>query len=143
MSAMDKFCPIRVVTIDELPQVWVRVSPTIREILSLAADTPWVTADTVYASLLNGKTYLLLCDGHAGEYGVIVSFSQMPTYKVGRVMFAFGVGMREEDSEVFDKWMKMQGCKYVEASVRTESRQRLFGRFGYKYEYTMLRKELK
>lgn len=142
MSAADKFCLIRVVPVSELLSVWIRVKPTIERILALAVDAPWVTPDAVYKSLAAEKSFLLLCDGHDGEYGVVVSFSALPTYKVGRISFAFGRGMRKEDAEVFHAWMKQQGCKYVEASVRTESRQRLFNRFGYRYEYTMLRKDL-
>lgn len=142
MSGADKFCPLRVVPISELPVVWARVRPSVCKVLTLMKDAPWATPALTLKKLLEEKTFLVLCDGPKGEYGVIVAFSQLPTYKVGRILHAFGKGMRKNDVDVFHQWMKLQGCKYVEATVRTESRQRLFKRFGYDYEYTLLRKDL-
>lgn len=142
MSAADKFCSIRVVPVEEIPIVWARVRPSVCKVLSLMVDAPWATPAATLKKLLAEKTFLVLCDGSGGEYGAIVAFSNTPAYKVGRILHAFGRGMRANDVDVFHQWMKMQGCKYVEATVRTGSRQRLFARFGYRYEYTLLRKDL-
>lgn len=142
MSGADKFSALRVVPVEEIPVVWARVRPSVCAVLALMKDAPWATPASTLKKLLEEKTFLVLCDGSRGEYGVIVAFSSTPAYKVGRILHAFGKGMRKNDVAVFHQWMKLQGCKYVEATVRTGSRQRLFARFGYEYEYTLLRKDL-
>lgn len=144
MSAIEQIAPIRVVRVDELPEVWPLIEHSVRRVLSLAGGATWVTPQSTLKALREEKTFLLLFAAHGTKLGIIIEFVQLPGYKLARVLFAFGreMGQLVEEIAIAEEWVKQQGCKYIDASVRTESRARLFSRFGYKPAYTMLRKEL-
>lgn len=144
MSAIEQIAPIRVVPVDELPEVWPRIENAVRAVLSLAGGHSWVTPESTLKALQAEKTFLLLFAARGTELGIVIEFIQMPNYKLARVLFAFGreMGQLVDEIAIAEEWVKLQGCKYIDASVRTESRVRLFSRFGYKPAYTMLRKEL-
>lgn len=143
MSAAEPIPPIRIVRGDELPCVWARIEKSVREILALAGDATWVTPESTYESLRAGKTFLILFAAHGTELGVVFDFVKLPKYKVARVLFAFGkdIDSLGEEIKIAEAWLKQEGCRFVDTTISTPSRARLFARFGYMP--LVLRKELK
>lgn len=76
---------------------------------------------------------------------LVVSIVRFHRFKVMRVLYAFGRRMGDLRTALgeMEAWAKKSmGCRYMEAWVETGARERYFGRFGYKRQYTILRKPL-
>ena len=112
--------------------------------LTLAEANGEADAEDTKRSLLDGRAKLVIMDEDGGTIGCIYVFLHMPKYKIARVLLLFGgpmSRMRSVMDEVEAEWKK-QGCRYSEGCVPTESRARLFSRFGYKPVYQVVRKKL-
>lgn len=127
---------------DEIDQVWELVVPGIAR--ALATSDGEATVEDTKAGLLAGTTQMMLFGGESSWFGVVFQMLAFPQAKIARVLLAFGKNMAEQRQamESAEAWAKGQGCKWVEAWVATESRVRMFGRYGYKPRYAILRKEL-
>ena len=111
---------------------------------ALATSNGEATVDDTLLGLRRGATSLMLFFDGDAYFGVVCQFLVFPQFKIARVLPAFGKNMRQVDYaiEEAEKWAKTQGCKCIEAWVATQSRVRLFSRFGYEPTYTIVRKDL-
>ena len=127
---------------EEVDQVWSLIAPGVARALETSDGE--TDLESTRAALATGRTTLMLFGGEDSYFGVIFQFLTFPKAKVFRIILAFGKRM-EDQRKAFaeaEAWAKRQGCKWVEAWVATESRVRLFGRYGYRPRYTVIRKEL-
>jgi hypothetical protein len=132
---------LRCVEKEEIDVFW----PVIVDGMGRALETSngECTIDDIKAGLTNGTTRLLFLSRNDSYFGMVVQILAFPRFKIARVMLGFGKGICLEKSEwkVAEKWAKEQGCKYLEAWVATESRARMFRRFGFKKTYQIIRSE--
>jgi hypothetical protein len=134
--------PFYIVEPEDLGTIWEHVRPALDCAISLARGE--ATADDFLAGLKAGRTKMILFPSETAEFGIIMQFVQFPRYKVARILLAFGRGMRDVGDAMIEceAWFKSQGCRAVDAWCATDSRVRLFKRFGYGKAYTIIRKEL-
>lgn len=127
---------------EKIPEVWPNISAGIERALltSNGEATPEDTRDGLAA----GRTQLALLNDGEGVLGVVFMILAFPRYKIARVLLLFGTGMKHLRNAIRlgEQWAKSQGCRYVEAWVATQSRARLFSRFGYGPAYAVLRRPL-
>jgi hypothetical protein len=127
---------------EEIDRIWNDIKPEIER--ALATSNGEATAEDTRQGLVRGTTKLILFPSETAAFGVVWQMLAFPKYKIARVLLAFGKNMRDVSVaiETAEQWGKAQGAKYVEAWVATDSRVRLFKRFGYDKTYTIIRKEL-
>lgn len=127
---------------EDIETVWPLVEGGIGRALE-TADGEATVADTKLG-LLAGRTQLYMAYGPEGALGVVFMILAFPQFKIARVLLAFGKNMESvrQSIDAGKAWAKAQGCKHLEAWVATESRERLFRRYGMKRAYTIVRSEL-
>lgn len=127
---------------EEIDRIWDDIRPDIERALATANGEG--DAEHIRMGLRRGTSKLILFPSDTAAFGVVYQMLVFPNYKIARVMLAFGKNMKDVSVaiETAEQWGKSQGAKYVEAWVATESRVRLFKRFGYDKTYTIIRKEL-
>ena len=127
---------------DEIDTIWPDIRPEIER--ALETSNGEATAEDTRLGLVRGSTKLILFPSETAAFGVVWQMLAFPKYKIARVLLAFGKNMPAvaRAIETAEQWGKSQGAKYVEAWVATDSRVRLFKRFGYERTYTIIRKEL-
>jgi len=127
---------------EEIDRIWGDIKVDIER--ALATSHGEGTAEHIRMGLKRGTSKLILFPSDTAAFGVVYQMLGFPNYKIARVMLAFGKNMKDVSVaiETAEQWGKEQGAKYVEAWVATESRVRLFKRFGYDKTYTIIRKEL-
>lgn len=102
------------------------------------------TPEDTRKGLVAGRTRLMLMQDGEANLGVVFMILDFPRMRIARVLLAFGNRMAwlRDAMEVGEQWAKSQGCSAVEGWVATESRARLFSRWGYTPSYTIIRKRL-
>ena len=133
---------IRCMAKEEIESIWPLVLNGIEK--ALATSNGEGSAEAIKTGLMNGTTQLLFVSRNESYFGMVVQILAFPNYKIARVILGFGKGICLEKSEwkVAEQWAKDLGCKYLEAWVATESRARMFARFGFKKTYQIIRSEL-
>lgn len=128
---------------DEFDLIWPDIRPEI--VRALETCDGEAGPEDILAGLKRGTSKMLLFKRGEGHFGCVYQMLAFPRFKVARVHLAFGKNMRDvaQAIEAAEQWGKSQGCKYVEGFVATDSRVRLFSRFGYRKTYTVVRKELR
>lgn len=132
-----------VVQPSQIEVVWPKIEDGVADAVSVSHGEG--TVDDVKAGLLNGATTLLmLVDDGVAAAGIVVGLYNFPQFKIARVLLLFGSGLDKMDEAVkrAEDWARSNGCKCVEGWVATQSRIKLFSKFGYKPVYEILRKEL-
>lgn len=132
----------KIVRPDEIGEVWTFLEPWIAR--ALETSNGEATPEATREGLENGRTSLMFFESNKGFVGIVFMFLNFPCFKIARILLAFGSDMSamKKDFEIAEAWAKDQGCAYVEAWIATESRKRLFSRFGYEPAYTIIRKKL-
>lgn len=126
----------------DIEKVWPYVAPGVQEALESSCGE--ASVEDTKQGLLAGRTQLLLMEGDESSLGVVFQFLNFPQFKIARVLLLFGEGMERLRAAMVaaEEWGKENGCRYVEAWVSSDSRERLFGRFGYDRTYRIVRKGL-
>lgn len=141
---MDAAVEARLVLVPpaDIEKVWPHVAPGIAE--ALESSNGEASVEDTKVGLVAGRTQLLLMEDGGSTLGVVFMFLNFPQFKIARVLLLFGEGMERLRGVMAaaETWGKSNGCRYVEAWVASESRERLFGRFGYEPTYRIVRKSL-
>lgn len=127
---------------EDIEKVWPYVAPGVQEALESSCGE--ASVEDTKQGLLAGRTQLLLMDDGGSNLGVVFQFLNFPQFKIARVLLLFGEGMERLRAVMAcaEEWGKTQGCKHIEAWVASDSRERLFNRFGYERTYRIVRKAL-
>lgn len=127
----------------QIEVVWPKIEDGIADALSTSRGE--ATVEDTKDGLLNGRTTLLMLveDGVAAA-GLVVGLYNFPRFKIARILLLFGSGLDKMDEAIQhgEEWARAQGCKCIEGWVATQSRIKLFSRFGFEPIYEVLRKEL-
>lgn len=126
----------------EIDAIWPLIAGGVER--ALASADGEATVEDTRAGLLAGRTQLAIIVSKRSLLGIVFMFLNFPRYKIARILLAFGHDMEgaREAMDCGERWAKEQGCRYCEAWVSTAARERMFGRYGYKPAYRILRKAL-
>lgn len=126
-----------------LETVW----PYIKTGIARALETSdgEATVEDTRQGIASGRTQLMLFSEGDGNMGVVFMLLAFPRFKIARVLLLFGnrMDLLGEAMLEAEEWAAQQGCRFVEGWAGSESRARLFGRYGYGKKYIIVRKELK
>ena len=127
---------------DKIDEVWPLIVGGITRALKTSNGES--SPEQTKQGLKSGATQLLYLEKNNSYFGMVVGLYNFPNYKIARVLLGFGKGIileREEWREA-ENWARSMGCACFEAWVATESRARMFARFGFKKTYQIIRSEL-
>lgn len=133
---------ILVVPKEEIERVWPQVQDGIASALETSCGE--ATVEDTKIGLIAGRTILLLLYKGESYFGMVVGLYNFPKFKIARVLLGFGTRIccEKDEWELARTWAREQGCKCIEAWVATESRARMFRRFGFRKTYQIIRSEL-
>jgi hypothetical protein len=123
-----------------------KIWPLLRAGIESALETSHeeCTIDDIYEGIKLGRTIVLYVAEKQSYFGMVIGMYNFPRYKIARVLLGFGKNICKEKAswEIVEDWARQNGCKYIEAWVATESRAKLFSRFGFKKTYQIVRSVL-
>lgn len=135
-------CEILCIGADRLDLVWNEVEPMISKGMEHAHGELGVSQ--LRMMIVQQQAYLLVAERDGALVGAgVVEFIQYPNFKAANFIVTGGRGMLfdRHGYEQIRAWMKSKGASKIQGHVR-ESVARLWGRFGLKEVYRVVRADL-
>jgi hypothetical protein len=126
----------------QIGEVWPLIEKGIEDALETSEGES--TPAQVKQGLEAGRTRLVMLQRNKSYFGMVIVLLDFPQFRIARILLGFGRGICVEKSEwsLLEGWARENGCACLEAWVATESRARMFRRFGFEKTYQIIRSKL-